>query len=284
MQKSMHWMICVLLGTIMCVSADESEIKVAQQNEAAAALPEREFDIPKLKIGAGGAKYALGSNVTLLCSVSLPIVTGIDVQICHVKENGDLVLMASCHVQTNAQGHAGITLGPPFGQWRAGRAVVLLQLNSWQQSHEQMEVSFVGQNVDQEFLVKPAKKATLVCDVSKNAEFKTVVDAGQRFLVRGMLQVEDANDAILGPPVTVEFYEPRIDAAGQPGRSIARYDLSPSIRGKNGYFGFEVEAMAPEVAQNFLLRIQPIAGKVIDARKSSDFVERIITVRSPMKP
>lgn len=274
MQKSLRWVICMALGAIVCVSADEPAVK----------FPERDFEIPKLKIVGGGGQYALTSNVALNCSVTPPMETDVNVTVCHVKENGELVLLASCGIRTNARGNGSISLGPPFGQWRAGRTLIVSELSSWRQSRANLELQFVGQNIAQDVVVQPILEAKSVCDVSTNAELKTMVEARRRFLVRGRLQFADAKDALLGPPVVIELYEPKINADGQPSRLISQSGGTISVRTKEGDYGFEAEVKAPEIARNYLLKVRPLRGTVIDARKSPDSVERILSVQAAPKP
>lgn len=274
MPKSLGWLICLTLGAFVCVAEDKT----------ADTLPERDFEIPKLKIVGGGGQYALTSNVALNCSVTPPMETDVDVTVCHVKETGELVLLASCGIRTNAHGNGSISLGPPLGQWRAGRTLIVSELSSWRQSRANVELQFVGLNNAQDVVVQPILDAKSVCDVSKNADLKTTVETRQRFLVRGRLQFADANEALLGPPVVIELYKPKINADGKPSQLIFQSGGTISVRTKEGDYGFEAEVKAPEIAQNYLLKVRPLRGTVIDARKSPDSVERILSVQAAPKP
>lgn len=274
MQKFLSWVICMALGAVVCVLADEPVVK----------LPERDFELPKLKIVGGGGQYALTSNVALECSVTPPMETDVDVMVCHVKENGELVLLMSCGIRTNARGNASISLGPPLGQWRAGRTLIVSELRSWRQSRANVELQFVGQNIAQDVIVEPIIEAKSVCDVSTNTELKTTVQARQRFLVRGRLQFGDAKEAFLGPTVVIELYEPKVNADGKPSRLISQTGGTISIRTKDGDYRFEAEVKAPAAARNYLLKVRPLRGTVIDARMSPDSVERILSVQAAPNP
>ena len=278
----------MMLGTLFSVLAKDSEVKTARPKQDVKKLPPRAFDLPQFTTRGFGDRYALGSNVAMVCSISPEITTGIDATIYHMKENGDLVLMSKFEFNTDSKGRAAFAFGPPFGEWRAGRAMVVIQPSLWPQMRETTELQFVGVNVNQEFVERPFAAASVVCDVSEDAELTTVVEPHQRFLVRGLLEVNDAKDAQFGPQfgpfVLVDLSVPKVDDAGAPQQLIYQSASTMSVRANDGRFGFEVELKAPEFPKNYVLKITPLVGSVVDARKSDNWVERIVSVKVVPRP
>lgn len=263
-------LVLVVLG-IHSVAADDAK------------PPAREFELPKVSIRAVSRQYALGSDVAVPLSMSSEIATTLHAKIYHVKENGDLLLMASAQITTDTYGKSAFAVGPPFGQWRAGRALLVVEPDLWPQMRETVDLSFVGVNAPQEIVHEPIKPANVVCDVSTNADVRLTVKPGERFLVRGWLEASDFKGSPLGPPVILDVIEPSINAAGMSQELTHQSGATFAVRAKDGRFGFELEVKAPEVAKNLLLRLKPAVGTIVDARKSPGTIERILSIK-PEKP
>lgn len=272
----------LVLGALFSVVAEEAA-KKSDSTEREAKLPERGFELPKVTVRGVGAPVSIGSNVALMCSVNPPIATGVEATAYHVKPNGDWMLMSHVSFITDSLGKAVLTMGPPNGQWRAGKAVIVVSPNSWPQMREQLELQFVGNNVNQEFVSPPIVAAQVVCNVSEDAELTTVVRQGQRVLIRGFVDVEDLKEGQFGPPVMVDLWTPEV-IGGVPRQLNAQSGVTMSVGTKDGRFGFEIEMKVPDEPKNYQLKIKSLLGSVVDARKSPDSVERIISVKPEARP
>ena len=273
-----------LLGVLLSVLADDPAVKPVPAKVNDKETPPREFDLPKLTVRGVSGRYSLGSNVAVLLTLSQEIAATLEATIYHVKESGDLVLMSSTQVCTDAHGRqTAFAIGPPFGQWRAGKALLVIEPNLWPQMRESVEIHFEGVNAPQDVVREPITPANIVCDVSGSADAKFMVRPRQRFLVRGLLELPNSKDWKFAPPVMVDIVEPTINAAGMP-QDLNHYSAATiPVRGKDGRFGFEFELKAPEEIKNFILRVKPMDGTIVETRKTSGAFERILSV-TPTQP